>query len=164
MENPTTGNRSDKHSESHKASLLLTAIVAVFAIAAFFLTHTETASQSASPVSGLMTLKTTAQAATPYTVALNNQKPTLVEFYADWCTTCQAMAPVLRSLHQQFGNQINFVMLNIDDPQWGEQVQQFQVRGVPHLTLLHADQTIADTLIGEVPKRILSDRVMSLLG
>ena len=148
----------------NKASLLAIAVVATFAIAAYLLTLPDPSVQSLSPISGLMTLKTTTQQATPYPVAMVTPKPTLVEFYADWCTTCQALAPTLQAIHHQFGNQINFVMLNIDDPQWREQVQQFQVSGVPHLALLNSDQTLADTFIGKVPKQIIADRVADLLG
>lgn len=158
-----TVNRAP-HSEASKPSLMLMALVAVFAIAAFCLTRPEPNLQSLSPVSGLVTLKASAQAAIPYSEATANQKPTLVEFYADWCTTCQAMAPTLQSIHHQFGDRLNFVMLNIDDPRWQAQVQQFQVSGVPHLALLQADQVVADTFIGKVPKSVLSHRIDDLLS
>ena len=153
-----------KQSRQKRVNRFAIALVALFAIATFWLTHPETPAQPFSAVSGLMTLSAAAQEALPYPVALANQKPTLIEFYADWCTTCQALAPTLQALQHQFGDQVNFVMLNIDDPHWQEQVQQFRVTGVPHLTLLEADQTLADTLVGKVPQLILADRLTALLG
>ena len=110
-----------------------------------------------------MTLKTMAQTATPYDVAMTNQKPTLIEFYADWCTTCQALSPTLKALHDQWGDRINFVMLNIDDPQWARQVNQFQVNGVPNLTILDQTQTVTDTFIGNIPKSRLENELAELL-
>lgn len=144
--------------------LLAIGLIVVFAIATVFLTRPQTSVTSLSPVSGLVTLKATAQSAMLYEVAIANQRPTLIEFYADWCTTCQAMAPTLQELHRQFGADINFVMLNIDDPQWREPVQQFQVNGVPHLTLLQSDQTVFDTFTGKVPHRVLVNRLTKLLA
>lgn len=148
----------------HRKSLVAIAVVLVFAIAAVFLTRPQISTTRFSPVSGLITLKASAQAATPYDVALANHNPTLVEFYADWCTTCQALAPALQAVHQQFGVDLNLVMLNIDDPQWRSQIQQFRVSGVPHLVLLNSDQTIVDTFIGEVPQQLLASRIEAVLN
>ena len=140
------------------------ALIVMFAIATVLLTRPQTTSFNLSPVAGLMALKALAQDAIPYDVAMTNAKPTLIEFYADWCTTCQALAPTLRSLHDELGGQINFVMLNIDDPQWGRQIQKFHATGVPQLTLLQADQTVADTIVGKIPKSILMQRLQMLIS
>ena len=139
-------------------------LIVVFAIATVFLTRPQTSVSSLSPVSGLMSLRATAQIAMPYDQAVANPQPTLIEFYADWCTTCQALAPTLASLHDDYGDRINFVMLNIDDPRWSQQVKQFQVSGVPHLALVGSDTTLVDTFIGKVPKSVLSQGLSQLLS
>lgn len=139
------------------------ALILVFAIASFILTRPQSA-PTVSGVSGLMTLKSMAQTATPYDVAMANQKPTLIEFYADWCTTCQALSPTITALHDQWGDRINFVMLNIDDPQWASQVSQFQVNGVPNLTILDQTQTVTDTFIGNTPRSLLENELAELMA
>lgn len=158
-----TVNRVSPTSEVSRRSLWAFALIATFAIAAFWLTRPVTGAASLSPVSGLMTLKASAQTAMPYETAIANGKPTLIEFYADWCTTCQGMAPTLKSIHQEYGPSVNFVMLNIDDPQWREPVQQFNVTGVPHLVLREGDGAIAETFVGKVPKSILTESLQRLL-
>ncbi len=147
-----------------KSNLMAIAVVIVFAVASFFLTRPAEQTQGVSAVSGLMSLQTAAKEAMPYETAIANQKPTLIEFYADWCTTCQAFAPTLQAVHQDVGNRVNFVMLDIDNPRWQTQVRQFRVNGVPYLVLLDQHQAIADTFIGKVPKTILYDRLVDLLG
>ena len=139
------------------------ALVLIFAIASFVLTRPQSA-PAVSGVSGLMTLKTMAQTATPYDVAMANQRPTLIEFYADWCTTCQSLSPTITALHDQWGDRINFVMLNIDDPQWASLVNQFQVNGVPNLTLLDNSHSVTDTFMGNIPKSLLESELTELLS
>lgn len=117
-----------------------------------------------SPISGLMVQKSLAQESMAYDEAMANSKPTLIEFYADWCTTCQSFAPTLQAVHERLGDNVNFVMLDIDDPQWREPIQQFQATGVPHLTLLDSDHSLVETWIGQVPKAILLDKAEPLLS
>ncbi|MGF1459220.1 MAG: thioredoxin domain-containing protein [Leptolyngbyaceae cyanobacterium] len=149
-----TVNRGSDNPAMNRGSRWAIVIIATFAIAAFWLTR-PVADAHFSPVSGLMSLKASAQQAMPYQVAMHNGKPTLIEFYADWCTTCQGMAPTLASIHEQLGGSVNWVMLDIDDPQWRDQIQQFHVTGVPHLVLQTGQGAIADSFVGKVPGPIL---------
>ena len=74
------------------------------------------------------------------------------------------MAPTILDLHAQYGNQVNFVMLNIDDPQWRSQVDRFQINGVPEYFLLDAKQSIQRSFIGRVPYEIIARSIRSLLS
>ena len=131
--------------------------IAVICIAAIFLADRANVSAlSPSSVAGLATLKAMAQQSVPYDIALNNNKATLLEFYADWCTTCQAMAPTLSKLHQEYGEAIDFVMLNVDDPQWKQPIKIYHVTGVPQFTLLNSDQAVAQTFVGKVPEKAIA--------
>ena len=154
----------DKSAQTDWRVLVTIAILIVFAIATFFLTRPITSSSSLSPVSGLVALKTMAQKATPYADAIANDKSTLIEFYADWCTTCQSMAPTIIDLHAQYGTQLNFVMLNIDEPQWRSQVEQFQINGVPEYFLLDAKQLIQRSFVGRIPSEIIAQSIRNLLN
>ena len=100
----------------------------------------------------------------PYAEALANGKPTLIEFYADWCSSCQAFAPTLQTVHETLGHEVNFVMLNIDDPQWKEPIQTYQATGVPQLTLLNEDESLAETWVGKVPESYLLTQLKSRLS
>lgn len=139
-------------------------VVLLFSIVTFGLTRPITTVQSGTSVAGLMTLKASAQTAVPYAVAIANRKPTLIEFYADWCTTCQSLAPTLETVTQPYGSAVNFVMLDIDDPQWQDQIQHYQVTGVPHLVLQNGEGQIADTFVGNVPAGVLTQGLQELLS
>ena len=122
------------------------------------------ASMAMTPLSGLMTLKAMATEATPYTVAIADGKPTIIEFYADWCTTCQSMAPTISALHSQYGTQVNFVMIDIDQPQWAEQIAAYGASGVPQFTLLDSQNQTLDTWVGKVPKPIFTNALKQLVS
>ncbi|MGD1901116.1 MAG: thioredoxin domain-containing protein [Geitlerinemataceae cyanobacterium] len=148
----------------HRSPILAVGITVVFAIATLFLTRPSTGASSAmSPVSGLMSLKAMARESVPYAVAIADEKPTLLEFYADWCTSCQALAPSLQKLHDEYGDRVDFVALDIDDPQWREQVATFKATGVPQLTFLDRSGSAIDTIVGKVPASILDRAIQRLL-
>ncbi|MEO1145194.1 MAG: thioredoxin family protein [Cyanobacteria bacterium J06638_22] len=111
---------------------------------------------------GTPSLSAQAEAATPFDTAQTNGKPTLMEFYANWCTSCQAMAPDLAELKQTYGDRINFVMLNIDNDKWLPEMLEYRVDGIPHFVFMdEAGQTIVNA-IGEQPRSILAANLDAL--
>jgi thiol-disulfide isomerase/thioredoxin len=81
-------------------------------------------------------------------VALSNGKPTLVEFYADWCEACRTMAPAMETLESQHRGQLNVVLLNVDNPRWQPQLDQYAVNGIPQLELFNAQGANVGRSIG----------------
>ncbi len=142
---------------------LFVAIFILFCGACFFFIRLDQATASPSSRSGLAALREIAEKSVPYESALSNGKPTLIEFYANWCTSCQALAPTISQFHSQYGSQVNFVMLNVDEPQWQQQLQEYQVRGVPQFFFIKSDRTVIKTFVGAVPQPILSGWFEKLL-
>ena len=66
--------------------------------------------------------------------ALLNGKPTVFEFYADWCEACKAMAPDMINAKKQNANKIDVVLLNVDNPRWRDLIEKYDVNGIPMLT------------------------------
>ncbi|MBE9128655.1 MULTISPECIES: thioredoxin domain-containing protein [unclassified Coleofasciculus] len=111
---------------------------------------------SHSSLMGLATLRAMAKESVSYESAMTNSKPTLLEFYADWCTTCQGMAPIVRNLEQEYRDDINVVMLNIDDPKWAKIIATYHVTGVPQFMFLDAHHTVTKTWVGKVPEPVMT--------
>jgi len=99
----------------------------------------------------------------PLETALTNQKPTLIEFYADWCTSCQAMAPEIKQLKQAYGDRVNFVMLNVDNSKWLPEVLQYRVDGIPHFVFAGQDGQALAEAIGEQPRPIMAANLTALI-
>jgi thiol:disulfide interchange protein len=72
-------------------------------------------------------------------VALTNGKPTLIEFYADWCQVCREMAPAMLELERSTQNRLDVVLVNVDNPRWQDLVNRYEVNGIPQLNLFSAD-------------------------
>ncbi|MEB3169531.1 MAG: thioredoxin domain-containing protein [Synechococcaceae cyanobacterium] len=70
--------------------------------------------------------------------ALGSGRPTLVEFYADWCEACRAMAPAMETLDRQRRGALNVVLLNVDNPRWQAELERYDVDGIPQLELFDA--------------------------
>lgn len=66
-------------------------------------------------------------------IALGNGHPTIFEFYADWCEACHAMAPKMLSIENQYGNDIDIVLLNVENTRWQDLLEKYEVNGIPQL-------------------------------
>lgn len=111
-----------------------------------------------------VSLKAVAQSAIPLEVALTNPVPTVIEFYADWCSSCQSMAVDNLALQKQYAGKINFVMLNVDNNKWLPEVERFGVDGIPHFVFLGGDNSVSGSAIGAVPKNILTENLEAMLA
>lgn len=101
--------------------------------------------------------------ATDWQVAQSNGAPTLLEFYADWCGTCRAMAPMLAEVKSEYRDRINFVMLNVDNPRWLPELNAFRVSGIPHFVFLDAQNQVVSQAVGEQPRAVMVARLEGLL-
>ena len=143
-------------SEKSLKTAIFTLVTIVLVIGIFLFNRTDRLALNTNSLTGLATLRSLAKEATPYSEAMTNGKPTLLEFYADWCTTCQGMAPIVKKMHQQQGEKVNLVMLNVDAPQWQKQIENYQVTGIPQFTFLDSQQQIIRTFVGKVPETVLN--------
>ncbi len=149
-------NLSPTQSGGNRLRNILIALAAIALSVAIFLgIQTE---------SGVASLEVQAKNSTSLEVALSNNKPTLTEFYANWCTTCQSMAKDLGEMKKKYGDSVNFVMLNVDNSKWLPEILRYRVDGIPHFVFLNKDgEAIAET-IGEQPRPILEADLEALVA
>lgn len=81
---------------------------------------------------------------------LHNNKVVLVDFWADWCAPCHAMTPVLKSIADKHGDDIDIVKVNIEESDENRQLAgAHQVQSIPNMVIFKDGQEI-DRVIGVI--------------
>ena len=97
-------------------------------------------------------------------IAFKNNKPTFLEFYAEWCEVCKEMAPKVSSLKEEYEKDINFVFLNVDNQKWDNYIRKFNVNGIPQVNLFDSTGNLISTFIGKQEETKLGESLSDLKG
>ena len=89
---------------------------------------------------------------------INSDKPTLVDFYANWCGPCKMMTPIIEETKSELGDKANVLKVNVDDNK--EVSVKYNVRSIPTVILFkngnpvwrHSGVVQKNVLINEVNK------------
>jgi thioredoxin 1 len=72
-------------------------------------------------------------AKTSFSDLIKSKKPTLVDFYAEWCGPCKMMKPILDQVKEQVGEQARIIKIDVDKNPLISSV--YRIEGVPTLAL-----------------------------
>jgi thioredoxin 1 len=94
------------------------------------------------------------------TDVINNEKPVLVDYWAQWCGPCKMIAPVLEDLAEDYADKLVIAKLNIDDnpatsPKYG-------IRGIPTLMIFKGGNVVA-TKVGALTRSQLVEFIDSAI-
>ncbi len=85
----------------------------------------------------------------------------VVDFWAEWCRPCHAIAPTIEELARKYAGKVVFAKINSDENQ--RKFQEFGVMGIPTL-LFFKDGRLIDQVIGAMPKAQFEQRVVKHIG
>jgi thioredoxin 1 len=83
---------------------------------------------------------------------LQSDKPVIVDFWAEWCGPCHAVAPVLDKIAEERADELKLVKINIDEEQ--ELARRYGIQSIPTIVLFK-DGEPAAAAIGAQPKTAL---------
>ena len=75
-------------------------------------------------------------------IEASHQQPVLVDFWADWCSPCIAIAPVLARVIESFNGQVLLAKLEVDEGDNMKLAGKYRVRGFPTIILFQNGQEI----------------------
>lgn len=68
-----------------------------------------------------------------FTEIINQNRPVLVDFFAEWCGPCKMMSPILKEVKAELNNEVSILKIDVDKNQ--NLAAKFQLRGVPTFVL-----------------------------
>jgi thioredoxin 1 len=83
---------------------------------------------------------------------IQSEKPVIVDFWAEWCGPCHAVAPVLDKIVEEHGDELKLVKVNIDEEQ--EIAARYGIASIPTM-ILFKNGEVAKKVIGAYPKKRL---------
>lgn len=90
---------------------------------------------------------------------LKSDKTVLVDFWAEWCPPCRAMAPILHDLGEELDKTVDIVKVNIEESVENQRLaQDYNISSIPNMPIFRAGKHV-DTIIGMRPKSALREKL-----
>jgi len=91
---------------------------------------------------------------------LKSEVPTVIDFWAEWCAPCRAIAPIVKELAQQYDGKVKVVKMNIDENP--NTPGKYGVRAIPTV-LAFKSGNVVEQITGARPRSAFVDMVQRLL-
>src|SRR6266849_2268465 len=95
------------------------------------------------------------------TEVLRSDVPVLVDFYADWCGPCHAIAPTIEALSNEFEGKVKFVKVDVDANQ--EVASRYEIMSIPTI-MLFENGKVEDSIVGAYPASVYKQHIERALG
>ncbi len=86
------------------------------------------------------------------TEVLQNDKPVIVDYWAEWCGPCRMVAPVLEEIAAEYADKIDVVKLNIDENP--SVSQRYGIMAIPTMNVFSGGEVVKQ-IVGAKPKSAL---------
>ena len=91
---------------------------------------------------------------------LSNHKLVVVDFWAEWCSPCRAMNPIIEDLSNIYADQVTFVKLNVDENSIIP--SKYSISSIPTFLIMKNSQ-VMESIIGAVDQEIFENKINKYL-
>ncbi len=92
---------------------------------------------------------------------LGSETPVLVDFWAEWCTPCRIVSPIIEELATEYGEKLKVGKLDVDAN--GQSAQNYGVMSIPSIIFFKNGQPVK-TMIGAQSKDNYKREIDAVLG
>jgi thioredoxin 1 len=91
---------------------------------------------------------------------LESDKPAIIDFWAEWCAPCRAVAPIVKELAAEYGDRVKITKMDVDaNPQTPG---KYGIRAIPSVLAFQGGQVV-EQIQGARPKKDFENMVQKLL-
>ena len=93
-------------------------------------------------------------------LALNSDKPVIVDFWAEWCGPCRMVSPLIAELAQEYDGKAVIGKLNVD--QNPEISMKYGIRSIPTILYIKGGEVV-DKMVGAAPKQQYASKLDAVM-
>lgn len=91
---------------------------------------------------------------------LQSDVPVILDFWAEWCAPCKAIAPIVKQLADEYGDKVKIAKMNIDENP--NSPAKYQVRAIPTVLAFRGGEVV-EMLQGARPKGAFDEMIQKLI-
>jgi thioredoxin 1 len=94
-------------------------------------------------------------------LVLKSEKPVMVDFWAEWCSPCRMIAPMVEEIAKDFDGRADVLKCDIDENH--QLAEKFGIRNIPTM-LYFKNGKVVDKHVGSGMKKALTEKLLPLLA